>query len=122
MTLQSDAGSDAEPLELSPDDRAALIDSVGRLLADVCAEQDVRRLLDADIAHDAALCPPLPAPRVGGALVRSAGVLWVWGVRWLFAAKRRCMVGGVEGGVAWFGAGGWNGLAALGMGGCFPSL
>jgi alkylation response protein AidB-like acyl-CoA dehydrogenase len=36
-------------------DRAALVDSVRRLLADRCTEADVRRIMDSDTGHDPAL-------------------------------------------------------------------
>jgi alkylation response protein AidB-like acyl-CoA dehydrogenase len=58
------------------EDRAALVDSVRRLLADRCTEADVRRIMDSDSGHDAALWRALAdlgltgltiAPEHGGA-------------------------------------------------------
>ena len=44
------------PVEtLGAPEREALLDSVRRLLADRCAEADVRRIMDSDAGHDRAL-------------------------------------------------------------------
>lgn len=40
---------------LDADDRAALVESVRRLLADRCTEADVRRIMDSESGHDPAL-------------------------------------------------------------------
>ena len=40
---------------LTADERAALLDSLRRLLADRCAESDVRRIMASETGHDAAL-------------------------------------------------------------------
>lgn len=45
----------ASPTTLDADDRAALVDSVRRLLADRCTEADVRRIMDSESGHDPAL-------------------------------------------------------------------
>ena len=42
----------ASPITLDADDRAALVDSVRRLLADRCTEADVRRIMDSESGHD----------------------------------------------------------------------
>lgn len=70
--MRSDAGSDAQPDELSLEDRAALIDSVRRLFGDVCVEQDVRRIMDADSGHDAALWRALVGHGIVGLMVPAA--------------------------------------------------
>ncbi|WP_085811098.1 acyl-CoA dehydrogenase family protein [Sphingomonas sp. TZW2008] len=46
---------DTAPATLDAADRAALGDSVRRLLADRCTEADVRRIMDNESGHDAAL-------------------------------------------------------------------
>ena len=70
--MRSDAGSDEEPLKLSPDDRTALIDSVARLFGDVCAEQDVRRIIDAESGHDATLWRAIVEHGIVGLMVPAA--------------------------------------------------
>ena len=54
---------------LEPDDRAALIDSVRRLLADRCTEADVRRIMDGECGHDPELWRVLADLGVVGLLV-----------------------------------------------------
>lgn len=59
---------------LEADDRDALIEQVRRLLADHCREGDVRRIMDSDSGHDAALwerlvalgLPALTVPEAAG--------------------------------------------------------
>lgn len=43
------------PVALDSVDRAALIDSVRRSLADRCTQADVRRIMDSETGHDPAL-------------------------------------------------------------------
>jgi alkylation response protein AidB-like acyl-CoA dehydrogenase len=45
----------AETVAIDAGDRAALVDSVRRLLADLCAEADVRRIMDSESGYDPAL-------------------------------------------------------------------
>lgn len=61
---------------LAADDRAALIESVRRLLADRCAETDVRRIMDSETGHDPGLwraladlgLPALTVPEAQGGM------------------------------------------------------
>ncbi|TCO12721.1 alkylation response protein AidB-like acyl-CoA dehydrogenase [Camelimonas lactis] len=57
---------------MTHEERTALRDSVRRLLADRCAEADVRRLMDTDTGHDAALWRALADLGVAGMLVGEA--------------------------------------------------
>ena len=45
----------AAPVALDAGERAALVDTVRRLLAERCTEQDVRRIMDSESGHDPAL-------------------------------------------------------------------
>lgn len=59
---------------LDADDRAALVDSVRRLLADRCTEADVRRIMDSESGHDPALWQSLADLGVVGLIApESAG-------------------------------------------------
>jgi alkylation response protein AidB-like acyl-CoA dehydrogenase len=49
---QIEVNSDVTESRLTPEDHAALIDSVARLLGDRCTEDDVRRIMDSDSGHD----------------------------------------------------------------------
>jgi alkylation response protein AidB-like acyl-CoA dehydrogenase len=51
----TDAMVRAETVGIDAADRAALVDSVRRILADLCAEADVRRIMDSESGHDPAL-------------------------------------------------------------------
>lgn len=59
-------------LVLSQDDRAALVDSVRRLLADRCTEADVRRIMDSPTGHDQALWRALAELGVTGLTIAEA--------------------------------------------------
>ena len=61
-TLVREAG----PVTLDAADRAALVESVRRLLADRCTEADVRRIMDSETGHDPALWQALAALGVIG--------------------------------------------------------
>ena len=59
---------------LDADDRAALVDSMRRLLADRCTEADVRRIMDSESGHDPALWQSLADLGVVGLIApESAG-------------------------------------------------
>lgn len=57
---------------ITADDRAALVDSVRRLLADRCTEADVRRIMDTDTAHDPDLWRALADLGLAGLVVPEA--------------------------------------------------
>lgn len=49
---QIEGRSESKGSRLTPEDHAALIDSVTRLLGDRCTEVDVRRIMDSESGHD----------------------------------------------------------------------
>jgi alkylation response protein AidB-like acyl-CoA dehydrogenase len=61
------------PLSLDPGDRAALVDSVRRLLADRCTETDVRRIMDSESGHDPLLWRALSELGITGLVASEAG-------------------------------------------------
>ena len=61
------------PLSFDPGDRAALVDSVRRLLADRCTETDVRRIMDGESGHDPALWRALLELGITGLVASEAG-------------------------------------------------
>lgn len=60
------------PPALTAEDRAALVDSVRRLLADACTETDVRRIMESESGHDPALWRALADLGVVGLTVPEA--------------------------------------------------
>lgn len=60
------------PPALNAEDRVALVESVRRLLADRCAERDVRRIMDSPHGHDPALWRSLVELGVAGLTVPEA--------------------------------------------------
>ncbi len=63
---------EAVPVTLDGADRAALVESVRRLLADRCTEADVRRIMDSESGHDPALWTALAELGVVGLIVPEA--------------------------------------------------
>lgn len=61
-----------ETVQIDAADRAALVDSVRRLLADRCTEADVRRIMDSETGHDPALWQSLVELGVVGLIAPEA--------------------------------------------------
>ena len=57
---------------LAPEDRTALIDALGRLLADRCTEADVRRVMETTDGYDPVLWAQLAEMGVVGLIVDEA--------------------------------------------------